>query len=49
MAAMTDLFWLSGVPLDCIEPYFPLSRGVHHVADCRMVSGVVLVIKNGLR
>jgi len=46
---MTDLFWLSGAQLECIEPYFPLSHGVPRVDDHRVVSGIVFVIKNGLR
>ncbi len=46
---MTDLFWLSGAQLERIEPYFPLSHGVPRVDDLRVVSGIVFVIKNGLR
>ena len=46
---MTDLFWLSGAQLERIEPYFPLSHGVPRVDDHRVVSGIVFVIKNGLR
>ena len=46
---MTDLFWLSGAQLERIEAYFPLSHGVPRVDDHRVVSGIVFVIKNGLR
>ncbi len=46
---MTDLFWLSGAQLERIEPHFPLSHGVPRVDDHRVVSGIVFVIKNGLR
>jgi len=46
---MTDLFWLSGAQLERIESYFPLSHGVPRVDDHRVVSGIVFVIKNGLR
>ncbi len=46
---MTGLFWLSGAQLERIEPYFPLSHGVPRVDDLRVVSGIVFVIKNGLR
>ena len=46
---MTDLFWLSGAQFERIEPYFPLSHGVRRVDDHRVVSGIVFVIKNGLR
>ena len=46
---MTDLLWLSDYQLDRIKPYFPLSHGVPRVDDHRVVSGIVFVIKNGLR
>jgi putative transposase len=46
---MTDLFWLTETQLECIESYFPLSHGVPRVDDRRVVSGIVFVIKNGLR
>jgi transposase len=46
---MTDLLWLSDAQLARIRPYFPLSHGVPRVDDCRVVSGIVFVIKNGLR
>ena len=32
-----------------IEPYFPLSHGIARVDDRRVVSGIVLVIRNALR
>jgi putative transposase len=46
---MTDLFWLSERQFNRIEPYFPLSHGVPRVDDRRVISGIVFVIKNGLR
>ena len=46
---MTDLLWLSDEQLERIKPYFPLSHGVPRVDDHRVVSGIVFVIKNGLR
>ena len=46
---MSDLFWLSGAQLKRIQPYFPLSHGVPRTDDLRVVSGIVFVIKNGLR
>ena len=46
---MTDLLWLSNEQLDCIKPYFPQSHGVPRVDDHRVVSGIVFVIRNGLR
>lgn len=32
-----------------IEPYFPLSPGVSRVDGRRVLSGILLVIRNGLR
>jgi len=46
---MTDLFWLSREQLDRIKPYFPLSHGVQRADDLKVISGIVFVIKNGLR
>jgi transposase len=46
---MTDLLWLSDEQLNRIKPYFPLSHGVPRVDDQRVISGIVFVIKNGLR
>jgi putative transposase len=47
--AMGDLFWLSRAQLKRIEPYFPLSHGVPRVDDHRVISGIIFVLKNGLR
>jgi putative transposase len=46
---MSDLFLLSESQLQRIEPHFPLSHGVPRVDDRKVVSGIVFVIKNGLR
>jgi len=46
---MSDLWMLSGAQMRRIEPYFPLSHGVPRVDDRRVVSGIVFVIRNGLR
>jgi transposase len=32
-----------------IKPYFPLSHGIPRVDDRRIISGIVFVIRNGLR
>src|SRR4029453_19466812 len=32
-----------------IKPYFPLSHGIARVDDRRIISGIVFVIRNGLR
>jgi len=46
---MADLFWLSDTQFNRIKRYFPLSHGVPRVDDRRVISGIVFVIKNGLR
>jgi len=48
-AAMSDLIWLSQAQMRRIEPYFPRSHGVPRVDDRRVVSGIIFVIRNGLR
>ncbi len=47
--SMSDLFWLSERQLAKIEPHFPLSHGVPRVDDRRVISGIVHMIRNGLR
>ena len=46
---MIDLFWLSEAQVRRIEPFFPLSHGVPRVDDRRVISGIIFVIRNGLR
>jgi len=46
---MSDLFWLSETQLLRIKPFFPLSHGVPRVDDRRVISGIIFVIRNGLR
>ena len=46
---MSDLIWLSQAQMRRIAPYFPLSHGVPRVDDRRVLSGIVFVIRNGLR
>ena len=46
---MSDLFWLTKRQMRRIEPYFPLSHGVPRVDDRRIISGIIFVIRNGLR
>lgn len=46
---MSDLLWLSSAQMRRIEPYFPLSHGVPRVDDRRIISGIIFVIRNGLR
>ena len=35
--------------MERISPYFPLSHGVPRVDDRRIISGIIFVIRNGLR
>ena len=46
---MSNLFWLSAAQMRRIEPCFPLSHGVPRVDDRRVISGIIFVIRNGLR
>ncbi len=46
---MGDLVLLSAAQMRRIEPYFPLSHGIARVDDRRIVSGIIFVIRNGLR
>jgi putative transposase len=46
---MSDLLMLSPAQMRRIEPYFPLSHGVPRVDDRRVLSGILFVIRNGLR
>ncbi|WP_425992824.1 IS5 family transposase [Brevundimonas sp. TWP2-3-2] len=46
---MSDLFWLTDKQMRRIEPYFPLSHGIARVDDKRVLSGIIFVIRNGLR
>ncbi len=46
---MSDQYWLNEEQLARIKPYFPLSHGVPRVDDRRVISGIIHVIRNGLR
>jgi transposase len=46
---MSDLIWLSAMQMRRIEPYFPLSHGVPRVDDRQIISGIIFVIRHGLR
>lgn len=46
---MSDLIWLTDEQMERISPYFPLSHGVPRVDDRRIISGIIFVIRNGLR
>ena len=46
---MSELWLLSEAQMRRIEPFFPLSHGIPRVDDRRIVSGIIFVIRNGLR
>jgi putative transposase len=46
---MAEFRWLSEAQMRRIEPYFPLSHGIPRVDDRRVISGIIFVIRNGLR
>ena len=46
---MSDLMLLSEAQMRRIEPYFPLSHGVPRVDDRLVLSGIIFVLRNGLR
>ena len=46
---MSDQFWLTEAQLSRISPHFPRSHGVPRVDDRKVVSGIIHVIRNGLR
>lgn len=46
---MADLFWLTDKQVARMSPHFPRSRGIPRVDDLRVLSGILHVIRNGLR
>jgi transposase len=46
---MSDLFLLSVAQMRRIEPYFPLSHGIARVDDRKVISGIIFIIRSGLR
>ena len=46
---MSQLFYLSAKQLERIKPFFPLSHGIPHVDDLKVISGIIYVIKHGLQ
>lgn len=46
---MSDLFMMSKAYMRRIEPYLPLLHGVPRVDGRRVLSGIIFVIRNGLR
>jgi putative transposase len=46
---LSDLLMLTPEHMRRIEPFFPRSHGVPRVDDRRVLSGILFVIRNGLR
>ncbi len=46
---MSDLFWLTDGQMERLKPLFPLSHRVPRVDDRRVLSGIILFNRNGLR
>ena len=46
---MSNQFWLSKDQCERLAPHFPRSRGRQRVDDRRVLSGIIHVIRNGLR
>jgi putative transposase len=46
---MAEFRWLSEAQMRWIEAWFPLSHGIPRVDDRRVISGIIFVIRNGLR
>jgi len=46
---LSEVWLLSEAQMRRIEPYFPLPHGIPRVDDRRIVSGIIFVIRNGLR
>ena len=46
---MTEMILLSEAQMARISPFFPLSHGIPRVDDRRVISGIMFVIRNGLR
>lgn len=46
---MSDLFWLTDAQMARLEPFFPKSHGKPRVDDRRVLSGIILINRNGLR
>ncbi len=46
---MSNLFWLSGAQMAYLQSHFPKSHGRPRVDDRRVLSGIIFIIRNGLR
>ena len=46
---MSGQFWLTGQQVERLKPYFPKARGKPRVDDRRVLSGILHILRNGLR
>jgi transposase len=46
---MSNLCWLSETPMARLRPFFPTSHGKPRVDDRRVLSGMTIINRNGLR
>ena len=46
---MTEMILLSEAQMARISPFFPLSHGIPRVDNRRVISGIIFVIRDGLR
>ena len=46
---MSGQFWLTGKQVERLRPHFPKARGKPRVDDRRVLSGILFVLRNGLR
>ena len=46
---MCNLYWLSEDQMARLWPYFPQNHGAPHADDRRVLSGIILINRNGLR
>ena len=46
---MSGQFWLTGEQVERLKRYFPKARGKPRVDDRRVLSGILHVLRNGLR
>ena len=46
---MTEIILLSDAQMARISPFFHLSHGIPRVDDRKVISGIIFVIRNGLR
>jgi len=46
---MSNLYWLNEGQMSRLQPFFPKSHGRPRVDDGRVLSGIIFILRNGLR